>query len=301
MLYRGLSVVAFVAHASMAIVLLWVAPLQEGASSRPILMTGTVESMVGTSIRVIDPEGDLSNEKLRLEVEKLRADTGTPALLRSWLPVGTIAVGLIAAIIGVWQYLSNRKREVDVRLQDQFREDMGDLVDYLEAERGSSARVVASIGDLQAIVPMMPDPSAQSRHVTEFLLAAIVSDLDFDDPRQVRFEAVALATWPGYSDWLTTHQGDQKFVLYRYEQALRTMQSRYPEYVRTMRMDSATGAFKVKEFIPEKDYLTLLALLSGYAAHVGRLEADAREAALLRLDQITDNPALRAALFSSSI
>ncbi|MHA7274804.1 hypothetical protein ACX80Z_15410 [Arthrobacter sp. TMT4-20] len=289
-----------------AATVLCVAPLGHSTSqlmeSPPshVVTSEPAQAPIPTPTQPIDPSADpiLEDEKLRLEIEKLRADMGPAAATRNWLPIGTIVVGLTAAILGVWQFQSSRRREVNVRLQDQFRDDVNSMVEYLESERSSSARVAASLINLSGIVPLMQDPANHEDKVTDFLLTAVKRDLDFDDSRKVRFESFATAGWPAYVEWLDSHPDDRNFVLYRYEQAIRALGMKYPDYVRTIAVAPETRQFRVSDRIPEKDFLHFTALVAGYVQHVSRLQEVDQRAAQSRFSAITHNPTLSADLLT---
>jgi hypothetical protein len=265
-------------------------PVSKPAATRQVGPTPGSPSSSTSSVT------ERERRKLELEIRKLEIDTGTPARLANWLPMGTILVGVLAATIGVLQYLHDQRRQSEIRIQEQYSTNVSSLVGYVEAERSTSIRVVSALDNLKNLVPLMMDPTAQRERVTDLVATAVAEDLDFEDPRQVRFDALCLSHWPEYRAWLGTHPDTQKFILYRYRQALTVLAGTDPDYFRSLKV-APTGGFTVKQFIKEQDYLHFTWLLEGYRQHLSSLDEPQRSEAVQDFAAAVDNSRLAEDLF----
>jgi hypothetical protein len=131
--------------------------------------------------------------------------------------------------------------------------------------------------------------------VTGVIQVGVRQDADFDDPHQAQFDGLCLAQWPAYRQWLEDNPEQRSFILYRYQQAFRTLAQRHPSYFRAMELHA--GGYEVNFLIPELDYRHFQALAEGYELQVIALtEPEPRASAIAALGEALGNPRLARAM-----
>ena len=84
---------------------------------------------------------------------------------------------------------------------------------------------------------------------------------------------------PDYGRWLEGNPEERRFILFRPQQAFRSLAARHPDDFETMSLGDR--GHLVDEFIPEKDCLHFTALAYGYRLQVDRpTDADERQIAV---------------------
>jgi hypothetical protein len=246
---------------------------------------------VATTPAVLSSPSLKEQRKLDLEVDKLEKETSGWAEFRAWLPAGTIVAGVIAALVSIVLYFGEKRFKTRVRLEEQFNENLQAISDYSERGRSTSSRVVRALRGLEQIAPLTADPAAHIRAVTDVITAGVRHDASFESFQQARFDGLCLAGWPDYGRWLDDHPLERRFILYRYQQALRGLAARYPEHFRTMSV--GTSGLVVDEFVPEEVHLHFTALADGYRRQVERLtDASQRQEAISAFGEALNNARL---------
>jgi hypothetical protein len=212
----------------------------------------------------------LEQRKLQLEIHKLEEDTGAAARWRAWLPAGSAVIALIAAGFGAFQYFRDQRTARAIRVQEQYSKNLAELVQYAEPDSSTSVRAVAALVNLRQVVPLAEDSDRHRDQVTD-IIATMVTDLDFDNADQVRFDGICLDRWPEYGRWLDSHVPERSYILYKYQRALTKLAEKHPAYFRDLRMDT-DGQFVVPAFIPEQDYTHFQRLVGGYQLQLARLQ-----------------------------
>jgi hypothetical protein len=223
------------------------------------------------------PATERQERKLDLEIRRLEEETSTAARVRSWLPAGSIFAALAAGGFGAYQYFRDRRRESAIRVEEQFSENLRTIAEYVHENNYPSAGLLSALTSLKELVELTKDPQRYRSRVTSVIAMAASQDVDFEDPRQARFDPLCLDQWPDYGRWLSGNPPQQQFLRYRYLQALRSLATRYSRYFQGMRrLEGRT--LTVNSSITEPDFLHFQQLLAGYHKHLQLQTPEARRA-----------------------
>jgi hypothetical protein len=247
-----------------------------------------------------DPSLSLQQRRLLdLQVRNLEAQTSSGAAFRAWLPAGTILLGSIVAASGALRYFYDQRLKARLRLEDKISEELRAIAEYPEGGNSTSVRVVRALQSLSQLMPLTSDTIRQTRRVTDIIQVGVRLDADFDDLQQAQFDCLCLAQWPDYRLWLSQNPQHRRFILYRYQEAFRTLARDYPDYFRQMRLDA--GGYVVPFRIPEAHYRHFQALAEGYELQfVALKDGDERREAVRALGEALGNPALARAMLDGS-
>ena len=217
-----------------------------------------------------------AKRKQDLEIKKLEQDTGNAATIRVWLPAGSAIIALAAVTFGAYQYFRDRRGERDIRIQEQFSSNLETVAGYVREENRTTARLLAALTTLKAVVELSNNKDDYCTQVTEVIVAEVRDDVDFEDEAQARFDLLCLKHWPDYGSWLKKNPTEQEFFMYRYSQAVRVFAERHREYFAGVKVDGNT--LLASSYIEERDFLHLSQLVNGYKAHLA-LSATANRSA----------------------
>jgi hypothetical protein len=244
------------------------------------------------------PSQNLEERKLQLELEKLESDTSSEARIRAWLPSGTILVGMVGAGLGYYQFRKNAGRDRDVRIESQVDANVDRLADFAGSSEKSIAGVQAALHSLNALVPLLTDGAHRRDQITEMLETITTDELDFEDYRQIKFDVIAIRSWPTYRKSLVEDKGLRTFLLYRYQQALRNLSSRHKKYVSSVRYQPDDG-YTVEDYIKDEQvFLLFQRLVAGYQEYLELLgSSPERDEAIRGFAEATNNAQLTEDLF----
>jgi hypothetical protein len=208
-----------------------------------------------------------------------------------------VAVALLAGGWTVFQYFRDQRQTARLRVHEQFGANLEALARFPEPGNSTGVRVITALANLERLVPRQPDTQHLTTQVTDVIATAVRSDLDFDDLHHVQFDALCLERWPDYGGWLNTHPNERDFILYRYQQGLRVLSARDPEYFRRLRLTD-TGSYVVERFIDERQFLHFQRLVAGYQLQLRNLTSSAaRDRAAAEFGEAVGNRDLATRLF----
>jgi hypothetical protein len=212
----------------------------------------------------------------QLQLRLLEQETGLEARLTPYIPLLSVAVAVLGASLGAYRYLRDRRGDFALRVEQEVAVNLGSLVDYPQPASRLSGRVATALDNLNWLVDRTDDPPRYRQRVTEAILVEVRDDIDFDDEKQARFDAMCLARWPSYSAYLRTQASLHDYILYRYTQALRSLHDQDPGYFEAIqRID---GSYQVSRYAREALYRHFQVLVDGFSAQLGLIDDPARRA-----------------------
>ena len=218
-----------------------------------------------------------TQDQLRqLEIRQLRQQTGQWAEIRAWLPALTALVGLIAAAASILTYLVSARRDRQLRLEDKVEENIGTLVAYPTDHAAGVGKLNNALRNLQALL----DVRGSSRlgieqRVCDAIVEMVLYDLDLNDVRQARFDAIALDNWPSYRRLLRENSELRNDIFYRYVSVLRSARIATPDLYKTIRV-RASHEYQFDREIDDAILQQFGTLLASYCRHM-TFAADSRE------------------------
>jgi hypothetical protein len=237
----------------------------------------------------------LERERLRLEVERLRRETGPQSDAQRWLPAGSVLVALAVAAWGVVRYRDERRREQAARTEEAVAHNVERLIDRPAEGTIRNARAVAALFNLEQLArSAAPDRAEAYRvHVTDAAMAMVVHDLTaFHTHDDARLPVVCADRWDDFERRLRGDPEACRIVLERYLEAIAALERTSPPYLRTVRSEARTGRYEAKEGrLSAEDALFLATLLDGFERYVDLLPGgEARDALIERFRELA--PAL---------
>jgi hypothetical protein len=231
----------------------------------------------------------------QLQIEQLRQETSWEGRLRGYLPAGSALVALAAAGWGVFVYLRDQRRDLELRTRLEITNNLNRLIEYGKSDAANSAQVLSALTTIDALSGQSTDKDLP-RKVTDIISIAITEDIDFNDVRQVRFEALCLGNWPPYEAHLKANPEERSYVLYRYLSALRELRNRHATYVSKVNWDSDAKKFTHPTDLmmePENDFRLFQRLVQGIRSHWQLIDEVSQQAVLAQdFQAATGNPKL---------
>jgi len=160
--------------------------------------------------------------------------TGTTdfwSTFRSWLP-GAAALGVLVSIL---TYLFNNRKERQFRFEDKVAENIGTLVTFpgdSTVTLGKAYNALCNLYALGQVAGRRVRLGLEDR-VADALARIVSFDLDLNNSREARFDALALDHWPRYSRLLAANPEIRDGVFYRYMDAFHSLQSINPDRFKT--------------------------------------------------------------------
>lgn len=134
----------------------------------------------------------------QLQIEQLRQETSWEGRLQRYLPAGSALAALAAAGWGVFVYLRDQRRNLQLRTQLEITNNLNRLIEYGKDDAVNSAQVLSALTTLNALADQSADKDQLLRRMTDIIAIAVMEDIDFNDVRQVRFEMLCLENWTPY-------------------------------------------------------------------------------------------------------
>lgn len=235
-------------------------------------LTPTASASVTTKLTP-SPSSNLQQE---LQIKLLQQETSSEAKFQPYIPLISAAVATIAVGVGIFQYRNTRRRDYALRVEQEFATNLSYLVEYPKEDNRSNARAATALDNLKWLVDRTREPDRYRKRVTEAIIVESRDDIDFDDPRQARFDPLCLLSWPPYGKSLCEEPELQGFILYRYQQALRTLKDKDPSYFASIRL-AEDGSYKVDRYTQESWYLHFQVLVDGFKRHIELIKDSERQ------------------------
>ena len=162
----------------------------------------------------------LSQEKLRLEVIQLKHATGLWGDLQPFAPIAGAVVALLALAGTTLQYLRDRKRERELRVEEGIAASTNTLTAFSGDPDAGIGTVAAALRNLRGFVDRAVDQMALQKEVTEILTTVAREDLDYCNPRHARFDSLCFQYWEPYEHYQVENPKENLYVLDQYIEAL---------------------------------------------------------------------------------
>jgi hypothetical protein len=213
-------------------------------------------------------------------------------------------VALIAAGWGIYVYLRDQRQALRLRTQSEITNNLNHLTGYGKEDAINSAQIVATLKSLKTLIDQSASKNILLDEVTTIITTAVTEDIDFNDVRQVRFEALCMGNWEPYEAHLRSEQAEHKYVLYRYFSALRRLRSEHSEYVTKVGWNATAMKFVHPQRMvmePENDFRLFQRLVQGIRSHSLLIDEDSQRVELTRdFQAATGNPQLAAQLLEGA-
>lgn len=241
----------------------------------------------------------------QLQIEQLRQETSWVGRLQGYLPAGSALAALAAAGWGIFAYLRDQRRNLQLRTQVEIASNLSRLIDRDRGEAVKSAQVVSALAALTALAGQSANKGKDKllNDVTNIIVAAVADDINFGDVNQVNFEGLCLKNWTAYENYLANHQNDRVFVAYRYNSALYDLRTKHSDYITRVEWDSKTMKYFHPDNVilkPEEDFILFTRLVRGVRTHWQRLDAAPRVGVASEFEAVTGNSRLTAQLLGGS-
>jgi hypothetical protein len=194
----------------------------------------------------------------------------------------TILATAIGAWISVQKYLSDSKRELDLRekelterIDNQYRDDLKQLLEFPINNKQTTASVSFLLQDLQQLIKGRPNQKEEARNEQKYniamLLATLAKSADYREDRSIDFDLTALRQWESYPIFLGADSKRSIAILNRYHHVLRQLHDVNPKFFESLYFHDQTtfrGRFPPKNRKDEITYIQFVKLVEGYARHV---------------------------------
>jgi hypothetical protein len=218
-------------------------------------------------------------DKLNLEINGLRTHNRWAPYLQ-FIPLLTALVAAAGFIWGVQKFQkeqatqqeqtikeqqrdrTSRELEYRIRLHNQIRTDIDDVLRFTHDKDQTPSRVSFLLEDLSAIMATPINEKEKAADVfaqyklsfTGNLVDLIAEDVDFmRSPQDVRVAALALEKWDDYGSYLKGHLRRLNFLLYKYIRALRYLRDKNPLYFEEMKYDEKTDEYLIPPSYEKKE------------------------------------------------
>jgi hypothetical protein len=240
-----------------------------------------------------------------LQIEQLEEQTSWEGRIRAYVPWLSVVAAAAGAAFAVWRYFQDVAREsihraedLAFRIEQEIAGSLTHVVEYAKADNRLNARVTSALGTLSSLVKLTDDPTSHADQITRAIISAVKDDIDFDDAKQVGFDAICLDGWPAYVEHLRAHPKEQQYILSRYRQAMAKLRKTNPTFGK-LRYES--GAFLVpdsRDYIEEPLYRHFRDLVDGFDLHRQVITSrDAQAQAVADFGAALRNPVLVRQLF----
>lgn len=219
-------------------------------------------------------------------------------IVQGWLPVAA-AVGVI---VTAFTYFLTNKKERRLRFEDRIAENIGVLIDFSSNHSITIGKAYNAFRNLHALGKAAGKKSYMdlNKRVADAIVQIVSFDIDLDDGRQVRFDALALDLWPGYSTYLSAMPKLHEGVLYRYTDALRKLRLSDPRRFSAVQRD-ASGKYTFSPPISDSKLQHFDTLVMNYQRHVELMQDSAKQGECIRkFSEALENRKLTEQIFSHS-
>jgi hypothetical protein len=230
-------------------------------------------------------------------VLKSAGHTSVLGTLQQFTPVAGAVVALIAFVGTTVQYLRDRKRDRALRAEEGIAESINWLTAFPSKTDAGIGSVVAALRNMREFVARSTDPSKVGAEVTEILVTMAREDLNYKDPRHVRFDILCLQNWNGYRAYQADDRRENLYVLNRYIIALTALDGR-TELVKSVQF-SEDGMGNIPPKATDSDIALLARLTEGYGLRLALLPPDAARGAEQRFLKETSNNSLYEKMMSA--
>jgi hypothetical protein len=270
------------------------------------LMTATAAFPAGSTAApptsTTSTDLDKSNlEHVRLDNDRLKRDASTEASVQRWLPGVSAVIAIVAAGLGLWRYLDERRRDRRLKIEQAIT---GNLERIVDRPPGHMARVIVSLRSLDSLAPASPGcrqrrdlPHQARERVTDTVEAVVRHELlQADTPDAAMLPRILVQEWPPLADRFERDPVVVHSVLDRYRQTLKKVYDSEPLRAAALTVE-ASGASRVvtsPQSPLDVETLSLLnEVVAGYQVYAGLLkDPQMQRTARLDLGSVLSNPAI---------
>lgn len=217
--------------------------------------------------------------------------------LQQFTPIAGAVVALIAFVGTTIQYLRDRKRDRALRAEEGIAESTNRLTAFPSNAEAGIGSVVAALRSLREFVARSADPARIETEVTDILVTVAREDLNYQDPRHVRFDILCLRKWKGYRAYQASDRRENLYVLNRYIIALTTLEEG-TGLVKSVNF-SEGGMVNIPLNATDSDIALLARLTEGYGLRLALLPPDVAQGAEQRFLKETCNSSLYEKMLSA--
>lgn len=223
--------------------------------------------------------------KLRIEIRDLEQKRGLSDRMGRFIPLLTALISILGFLWGVYVFNDQQEKARISREQNEYRSGSEQLLQFSSNGSMTVARALSLRRDLYNLIDSLyPPKSIKNREEKERLEKSILDlmykDCDFTQTRHVRLEMSALHDWEEYRMGL---KGPK--VLERYIEALRDLQFKDPDYIKSIQVAQAD-----EDPEPLKD--PYRSIIEGFICHLSLLSEEEKESAITRFGRVTGNTPL---------
>ena len=210
-----------------------------------------------------------------------------------FIPIITAAISIVGFLWGVYVFNDQQEKARISREQNDYRLGSEQLLQFSSNQNMTVARALSLRRDLYNLIDSLYPPESnktkdknkdEKQRLEKSILDLIYKDCDFTQIRNVRLDISALHDWTEYKAGL---EGPR--VLERYIEALRDLQFKDPEYIKSIQV-----AQPDEDPEPLKD--PYRSIIEGFICHLSLLSEKEKESAIARFGRVTGNPSLAARL-----
>jgi hypothetical protein len=220
----------------------------------------------------------------QLQIKQLQQETSWEGRLQGFLPAGSALAALVGAGWGVFVYLRDQRRNLQLRTQMEIASNLNRLIEHDKGEAIKSAQIVSALTALNALADQSANKGRLLQEVTSIITAAVRDDIDFNDVSQVRFEMLCLENWVSYEAHLRINPDEHGYILYRYLSALHQLHGEYSTYISKVNWNARTMKFThpAGTLLPEHDFQLFQRLIQGIRSHLQLIDDQSRRTELMQ-------------------
>ena len=209
--------------------------------------------------------------KARLEVQKLRFDNG-------WGRIGSVVPGIAVSLTflaltgGAWRYLSDRRRDNVLRIDEGVRTNLQIVIDSATAENSLAAALTTALDNLSALHDQARGKvkGQIEARVTDTVTVLAREDINYDNVVAASFDGACLRRWQPYGKRLRANPAERRFILSKYVDALKKLQALHPDYFESLQVDP-DGNYQAAAELDDKTFHHFRRLAAGYQLHAQAL------------------------------
>jgi hypothetical protein len=232
------------------------------------------------------------------EIVQHKQATGILGNLQPFAPIAGALVALLALMATTVQYLRDRRRERELRIEEGVAESTNKLTAFPGDPEAGIGTIVAALRNLQGFVSRSNDATRLEEQITDILVTVAREDLDYRNPRHARFDTLCFQYWKAYRHHQGANPTENLYILEHYIEALEDLERRTS--LVTSVTFSPTGIRNIPRSANGKDIIHLTRLITGYGLRFALLSDDEAPDEEQRFFRVTGgNESLRDQILSS--
>jgi len=242
-------------------------------------------------------------QKLDLEIEGLRKKNRRDVirLITTMVTVAALLFGLYKFYVEQQKERFSREAEQKLRLQNQMRADIGELLGFTKDKDQTISRALFLLEDFKALLALAQLNDEQRTFdshretFTKSLVYLVLYDSDFEKgPREVRLAAMLVEACDDCKSYLMAHLDELNQILYKHVRAMRYLRDKNPGYLEDMKYYEPTNQYFVlakyeKQDGEERRFQHFIHIRNGFRAFIKLIAEDPRpDAGKIRSQNLRD-------------